>query len=69
MRIPMTLRNKFIAYTEMSRNAEELLRTCGAQDNKVIEAFHKANQAKQDLLTRMDDIEKYIKLAEREASK
>jgi len=63
----MTLRDKFISYTEMNRNAEELLRTNGPNDNRVIEAFHKANQCKADLLTRMDDIEKYIKLAEREA--
>ena len=65
----MTLRDKFISFTECFRNAEQLLHQHGPADPNTVKAFEESNNMKREILDRMDDIEKYIKLAEREAMK
>jgi hypothetical protein len=65
----MTLKDTFLTFEMALVNAEQMLRVNGPNHNSTIEAFEKSNSLKSDMITRLEDIEKYIKLAEREASK
>jgi hypothetical protein len=44
----MSLRNKFLAYVEYQRSAEQL---------QTVAAFEKANQAKREVLMRIEELE------------
>ena len=65
----MTLRDTFLRFEMALVNAEQVLRANGAKDQGTIQAFEKSNALKTEMLERLEDIEKYIKLAERQASK
>lgn len=65
----MTLKDTFITFEMALVNAEQMLRVNGPNHDSTIEAFEKSNHLKQEMMTRLEDVERYIKLAEREASK
>lgn len=58
--LTMSLRDKFISYTEAARNAEQLLHQHGPADINVVKAFEYSNELKREVLNRMEELEKLV---------
>lgn len=56
----MSLRDKFISFTEAFRNAEQLLHQHGPADPNVVKAFEYSNELKREVLSRMEELEKLV---------
>jgi len=56
----MSLRDKFISYTEAARNAEQLLHQHGPTDINVVKAFEYSNELKREVLDRMEELERLV---------
>ena len=56
----MSLRDKFISFTEAARNAEQLLHQQGPADPNTVKAFEYANELKREVLDRMEELERLV---------
>lgn len=56
----MSLRDKFLSYTEVERSAEEMLKALGPGDQQTIYAFEKANKMKREILNRIEELERLV---------
>ena len=53
----MGLKEEFISYCEMQRNADEMLKQYSSNSDKVILAFEKANIMKRSLMDKLEAID------------
>ena len=53
----MSLKEKFLVYVELQRNANDIKNSKGSSHNDSIAAYEKANIVKREILNALDDIE------------
>ena len=53
----MPLKEKFLSYVELQRAANDFKSAFGIQASQTIEAYIKANEAKTQVLTMIDELE------------
>lgn len=53
----MSLKEKFLSYVELQHSAEQAKCAYGASSDKSVKAFEKANNAKREFITLIEDYE------------
>lgn len=53
----MSLKDRFLIYVELQRNARSILLAYGPDDSRVIAAYEKANEQKRKVLTEIEELE------------
>lgn len=53
----MALKEKFLSYVELQRNANAMRESNGADDPKTVDAYQKANEVKRTVLDMIEKLE------------
>ena len=54
----MALKETFLSYVELQRNANSMRESHGADDPKTVDAYQRANEVKRTVLDMIDSLER-----------